>query len=77
MTAIPSPYFRTRLATTRATFLDRALLRTAAALDAVVQTRLERRAGDMRRHHAFAAQEAATTARRHAEALAALGMLPR
>lgn len=76
MTAITSPYFRTRLATTRPDIIDRALLRTAGVLDAFVQARLERRAGDVR-HRALAAQDAATTARRNAEALAALGMLPR
>jgi hypothetical protein len=76
MTAITSPYFRTRLAATRTNVIDRALLRTAGVLDALVQARLERRAGDVR-HHALAAQDAATTARRNAEALAALGMLPR
>ena len=76
MTAITSPYVRTRHAATRTTVIDRTLLRAAAALDAFVQARLERRVGAVA-HHALAAQDAATTVRRNAEALAAVGILPR
>ena len=60
-------------ATTR---FDRTLLRTASAIDAYVLARVERRHGAEWRR-AMSARAAATGARRDAEALAALGMLPR
>jgi predicted secreted Zn-dependent protease len=59
-----------------ATAFDHTLLRAAAALDAYVLLRVQRRRGSQPRR-ALIAQTAAGDARRHAEALAAIGMLPR
>jgi hypothetical protein len=59
-----------------ATRYDRMLLRAASAFDAYVIARVERRnVAEQRR--AKTAQEAANGVRRSAEALAAMGMLPR
>lgn len=59
-----------------ATRFDRALLRAAAALDAYAIGRVARRSpADQRR--AIDAQVVAAGVRRRAEALAAIGMLPR
>lgn len=55
------------------TSVDRALLRAASALDRLVATRLERRAASA--PSAAVAQH--DTARAHAQALGAIGILPR
>ncbi|MFK4836657.1 hypothetical protein ACI3KY_13105 [Microbacterium sp. ZW T2_14] len=61
---------------TPATRFDRTLLRAAAAIDAFVLARVERRVGAERRR-ALTAQATASGARREAQALAAIGILPR
>ena len=58
-----------------ATAFDRTLLRAASALDAYVVLRVHRRGSQPR--DALIAQTAAGDERRHAEAAAAIGMLPR
>jgi hypothetical protein len=58
------------------TAFERALLRTASALDAYVIARVQRRDARPRRA-ALIAQAAAGDARRDAEARAAIGLLPR
>jgi len=60
-----------------ATALDRTILRTSAALERYVAQRLERRAASVRPGGAIAVQDAAAQARAHAQALGAIGILPR
>ncbi|MCP2636781.1 hypothetical protein K0817_009420 [Microbacterium sp. HD4P20] len=60
----------------RVTFLDRALLSAASALDGIVAARVSRRHRPERRS-IMAARDAAAAARRHAEALASVGIMPR
>lgn len=60
-----------------ATRFDRMILRVSAGLQNFVLARLERRAGNSAAHQAAAAQDAAAQARATAQALGALGILPR
>jgi hypothetical protein len=76
MTAIPAPRAVARELAASITPLDRALLLTATALDALVSARLLRRAS-VEHRRAVAVQTARSDARRSAEALGAAGMLPR
>ncbi len=76
MTAITADELATRGFRASATRFDRALLRTASALDAYVVARLEKRDGAQERR-ALTAQATASGVRREAEARAAMGMLPR
>ncbi|WP_106814058.1 hypothetical protein [Microbacterium timonense] len=76
MSTITAPELSVRAFGSSTTRFERALLRAASALDAYVLTRLERRDAAARRD-ALAAEAAATGARRAAEALASVGMLPR
>lgn len=76
MTAITAGELPTSELEASATAFDRTLLRAASALDAYVLHRVQRRRGSQP-GRALTAQTAAGDARRHAEALAAIGMLPR
>lgn len=58
------------------TRFDRALLRAASALDGFVSARLATRAGAEHRR-ARETEDSADTARRAAQALASIGILPR
>lgn len=76
MTTITADELAARGFRASATRLDRALLRVASAFDAYAVGRVERRA-DARERRALTAQDAAHRTRSDAEALAAMGMLPR
>jgi hypothetical protein len=76
MTAITADELAARGFRASATRFDRALLRAASALDAYVVARVEKR-DDAQERRALTVQAAASTARREAEARAAMGMLPR
>ncbi|MBW9108439.1 hypothetical protein [Microbacterium ureisolvens] len=76
MSAITADELAARGFRASATRFDRALLRAASALDAYVVARVEKR-DDAQERRALTVQAAASTARREAEARAAVGMLPR
>ena len=76
MTTITVPGAVARDLAAPATAFDRALLRTASALDSLVAARLERRSNAEHRR-ALAVQSAASQARRTAQALGVVGILPR
>ncbi|MBW9118763.1 hypothetical protein JNB63_01505 [Microbacterium trichothecenolyticum] len=76
MSAITADELAARGFRASATRFDRALLRAASALDAYVVARVEKR-DDAQERRALTVQAAASTARREAEAHAAVGMLPR
>jgi hypothetical protein len=75
MTAIPAPR-ATAGTIISATPFERALLRSASALDVFVAARLERR-GSAAYRRAAAAQSASAHERIAAEARGAIGLLPR
>ncbi len=76
MTAITADELATHRFDASATAFDRALLRAASAFDAYAIGRLRRRDGAQQRR-ALIAQAEANGARRNAEALAYIGLLPR
>jgi hypothetical protein len=76
MTTITVPGAVARDLTAPATAFDRALLRTASALDLLVAARLMRRSSAEHRR-ALTVQSAASQTRRTAQALGAVGVLPR
>jgi len=76
MTTITADELAARGLRASATRFDRTLLRAASALDAYAVARVEKR-DDAAQRRALIAQASAGGARREAEALAAMGMLPR
>ncbi|MFC8682398.1 hypothetical protein ACFT30_12830 [Microbacterium ureisolvens] len=76
MTTITADELAVRGFQSSATRFDRTLLRAAAALDAYALGRVERRHDAVQRR-ALTAQDVAAGARQEAEALGAIGMLPR
>lgn len=76
MTTITADELAARGFETTTTRFERALLRAASAIDAYVSARVGRRDG-VERRRAQTARAVVSDARRDAEAVAAMGMLPR